>query len=88
MVEETDSYKNILVNNYTPQWYAYLGNGVADEAILNSGESRWYNYYIEGLAWLLKHMDIDGIYLDDVSYDRRILKRMRKLWKQLSRVLA
>lgn len=72
-----------LVNNYTPQWYAYLGNGVADEAILNSGESRWYNYYIEGLAWLLKHMDIDGIYLDDVSYDRRILKRMRKVMEAI-----
>lgn len=68
-----------LVDNYTPQWYAYLGNGVADEAIMNSGENRWYNYYIEGLAWLMKEMDIDGIYLDDVSFDRRILKRMRKV---------
>lgn len=68
-----------LVDNYTPQWYAYLGDGVADEAIMNSGESRWYNYYIEGLDWLMKEMDIDGIYLDDVSFDRRILKRMRKV---------
>ncbi len=72
-----------LVNNYTPQWYAYLGNGTSDEAILNSGESRWYNYYVEGLAWLLKNMDIDGLYLDDVSYDRRILKRMRKVMEAI-----
>lgn len=72
-----------LVTNYTPQWYAYLGNGTSDEAILNSGESRWYNYYIEGLAWLLKNMDIDGLYLDDVSYDRRILKRMRKVMEAI-----
>jgi len=68
-----------LVNNYTPQWYTHLGNGEVDAAILNSGESRWYNYYIEGLSWLVKNMDIDGLYLDDVSFDRRILKRMRKV---------
>jgi hypothetical protein len=72
-----------LVSNYTPMWYAYLGNGEADEATLNSGESRWYNYYIEGLAWLIKNMDIDGLYLDDVSYDRRILKRVRKVMEMI-----
>lgn len=38
----------------------------------------WYNYYIEGLSWLIENTDIDGLYLDDVSYDRHILKRMRK----------
>ncbi len=68
-----------LVTNYTPQWYTHIGNGDVDAAILNGGESRWYNYYIEGLAWLIKNMDIDGLYLDDVSYDRHILKRMRKV---------
>ena len=46
-----------LVNNYTPQWYTHLGNGEVDAAILNSGESRWYNYYIEGLSWLVKNME-------------------------------
>jgi hypothetical protein len=68
-----------LVSNYTPQWYTHLGDGVVDAAILNGGESRWYNYYVEGLAWLIQNMDIDGIYLDDVSYDRHILKRMRRV---------
>jgi hypothetical protein len=68
-----------LVDNYTPQWYTHLGNGEVDAAILNGGESRWYNYYVEGLAWLVKNMNIDGIYLDDVSYDRHILKRMRRV---------
>ena len=47
--------------------------------IANSGESRWYNYYVESLGWLLKNVGIDGLYLDDVSYDRRILKRMRRV---------
>ena len=68
-----------LVSDYTPQWYTHLGDGTVDAAILNSGESRWYNYYIEGLDWLMKNMDIDGLYLDDVSFDRRTLKRIRKV---------
>ncbi|MEI8374145.1 MAG: glycoside hydrolase domain-containing protein [Planctomycetota bacterium] len=68
-----------LAANYTPQWFQPYPDGTADAAILNSGESRWYNYYIEGLAWLAQNVHIDGLYLDDVSYDRRILKRMRKV---------
>ncbi|MBJ6368598.1 glycoside hydrolase domain-containing protein [Snuella sedimenti] len=68
-----------LVGGYRPQWYSPLENGI-DASIVNApGDSRWYNYYLEGLAWLVKKNDIDGLYLDDVSYDRRILKRMRKI---------
>lgn len=73
-----------LVNDYTPQWYAHFDKPmsigiVADAALLTSeSDSRWYNYYVEGLAWMVKHLDIDGIYMDDVSFDRRILKRMRR----------
>jgi hypothetical protein len=44
-----------------------------------SGESRWYNYYVEGLQWLVKNTDIDGLYLDDVAFDRNLLKRMRRV---------
>lgn len=72
-----------LVDNYRYQWYTHLGDGIVDAAILNSGESRWYNYYLEGLAWLLKEIDIDGLYLDDFSYDRRILKRVRKILEEI-----
>lgn len=69
-----------LVDDYRWQWYSPLENGGIDASIVNApGDSRWYNYYLEGLAWLVKHIDIDGLYLDDVSYDRRILKRMRKI---------
>ncbi len=72
-----------LVDHYKYQWYTHIGDGIVDAAILNSGESRWYNYYLEGLAWLLKEIDIDGLYLDDFSYDRRILKRMRKIMESI-----
>ena len=77
-----------LVTGYTPQWYQHFDHTddtgiVADAAILTSeSNSRWYNYYVEGLRWMVENMDIDGIYLDDVSYDRRILNVCAAPWKR------
>ncbi|MBN2175880.1 MAG: hypothetical protein JW731_17250, partial [Bacteroidales bacterium] len=72
-----------FVNDYTRAWYHPFGDGFVDAAILTApGDSRWYNYYVEGLSWLAKNIGIDGLYLDDVTYDRRILKRMRKVMVQ------
>ena len=69
-----------LVSGYRPQWYQHFPDKSADASVVNApGDSRWYNYYIEGLAWLVKNVDIDGLYLDDVSYDRRTVKRIRKV---------
>jgi hypothetical protein len=63
-----------------PQWYQHFIDKSPDASIVNApGDSRWYNYYIEGLDWLVRHVDIDGLYLDDVAYDRRIVKRIRKV---------
>lgn len=73
-----------LISGYTPQWYHHFEDinqfGIqADAALLTAeSDSRWYNYYVEGLAWMVKNLDIDGIYMDDVSFDRRILKRIRR----------
>lgn len=73
-----------MVTDYTPQWYQHFDHtddtGItADASVLTAeSNSRWYNYYVEGLRWMVQNMDIDGIYLDDVSFDRRILKRMRR----------
>ncbi len=73
-----------FVTGYRPQWYQHFSDKSADASIVNApGDSRWYNYYIEGLRWLVKHVDIDGLYLDDVSYDRRILKRMRRVMEEV-----
>lgn len=69
-----------LVDNYDVQWFNKInGYEECDAAIITSGQSRWYNYYIEGLQWLVKNTDIDGVYLDDVSFDRKMLARMRKV---------
>ena len=68
-----------LVNNYSLAWHQPLGGGRIDAAIGTVGLSRWHNYYVEGLSWLIKHVGIDGIYLDGIGYDREIMKRVRKV---------
>jgi hypothetical protein len=69
-----------FITDYRPQWYQHFPDKSPDASVVNApGDSRWYNYYIEGLAWLVKNVDIDGLYLDDVSYDRRTVKRIRKV---------
>ena len=68
-----------LGGDYTTAWYNVAEGGVVDAAILTSGASRWYNFYVEGINWLARNVPIDGLYLDDVAYDRTILKRVRKV---------
>jgi hypothetical protein len=69
-----------FISCYRPQWYQHFSDKSPDASVVNApGDSRWYNYYIEGLAWLVKNVDIDGLYLDDVTYDRRTVKRIRKV---------
>jgi len=69
--------------NYWPRWYHHFPDGRVCAAVANSGESRWYNYYVESLARALNNLGVDGLYLDDVTYDRRILKRMRRVMAEV-----
>ena len=71
-----------LAADYQPAWYHRFPDGDVCAAIVTSGESRWYNYYVEGLRWVLASAQVDGLYLDDVTYDRRVLKRMRKVMER------
>ena len=34
---------------------------------------------MEGLSWLVENVDIDGLYIDDVAFDRTTMKRVRKV---------
>ncbi|HOX59750.1 MAG TPA: DUF6067 family protein [Candidatus Paceibacterota bacterium] len=68
-----------LGSGYTTAWYTAVEGEEVDAAILTSGASRLYNFYVEGINWLARNAPIDGLYLDDVAYDRTILKRVRKV---------
>jgi hypothetical protein len=62
--------------DYIAAWYV---PEVKDAAIVNSGMSRWHNYYVEGMNWLVQNVGIDGIYLDDVAFDRITMKRIKRV---------
>jgi hypothetical protein len=65
-----------VVEDYIPGWVVPERR---DVALVTSGISRWHNHYVEGLAWLAKHVGIDGIYLDDVAFDRITMQRIRRV---------
>lgn len=65
-----------LGNDYIAAWFV---DHYKDAAIVNSGVSRWHNYYVEGLEWLVKNVGIDGLYIDDLAIDRTTMKRVRKV---------
>lgn len=66
-----------LVEDYWPAWYAEYDLGMTDAAWVTSPQSRWINYYLEGLRWMLENYQIDGVYMDDISFDGSVMKRMR-----------
>ncbi len=68
-----------LIDDYAPAWYTELSNCTADAALVLTSFSRWINYYLEGLRWMFENYGIDGIYMDDVSFDRPVMKRMRRI---------
>lgn len=65
-----------LGSDYIAGWYVPR---YEDAAVINSGVSRWHNYYLEGLNWLVDNIEIDGLYIDDVAFDRTVMKRVRKI---------
>ncbi|TKC08269.1 hypothetical protein FA048_14020 [Pedobacter polaris] len=66
-------------DDYIAAWFV---PEIKDAAIVNSGMSRWHNYYVEGMNWLTKNVGIDGIYLDDVAFDRITMKRVKRVLTQ------
>ncbi len=65
-----------LGDDYIAAWYV---PEIKDAAIINSGMNRWHNYYVEGMNWLVQNVGIDGIYLDDVAFDRVTMKRIKRV---------
>ena len=65
-----------LDSDYIAAWFV---PELKDAAIINSGMNRWHNYYVEGMNWLTQNVGIDGIYLDDVAFDRVTMKRIKRV---------
>lgn len=76
--------KEHLVWGYVPAWVTPTERGEIDSAIATQGLSRWHNYYVEGLHYLMKHTGVDGLYLDGIGYDREIMKRVRRVMKEIN----
>lgn len=48
-----------------------------DAAIKTRAISRWNNYYVEGLRQMQSDFDFEGIYLDEIAYDRVTMQRAK-----------
>lgn len=70
-----------LGQDYTQAW---AEPHVYDAALTVSGGSRWNNLYLEGLQWLVRNDKLDGLYIDDVSFDRKTMQRVRKILERNS----
>ncbi len=68
-----------LEEDYIAAWHA---EPTEDASVINGVLSRWHNYYVEGMDWLARKLEIDGVYLDDVGFGREVLQRA---WRVLHR---
>ncbi len=72
-----------LRERYIPAWYNKIDGGrfkgEIDLSVITTPDSRWNNFYISGLDWMTRKMDLDGVYIDDSALDRITLRRARKV---------
>jgi hypothetical protein len=47
--------------------------------VITTPDSRWNNFYLEGLDYLVKQVGIDGLYIDDTALDRKSMQRARRI---------
>ena len=53
--------------------------GKLDLAVITTPDSRWNNFYLEGLRYLVHSARIDGLYVDDTALDRVSMRRARRI---------
>ena len=75
--------KTNMKENYIPAWYNNINNGPfkgeVDLSVITTPDSRLNNFYIGGLDWMLRNLEIDGVYIDDSALDRVTVRRARRL---------
>lgn len=78
--------KKNLKERYIPAWLNPIVEGPfkgeLDLAVITTPDTRLNNFYIGGLDWMLAHLAIDGIYIDDSALDRVTVRRARTLIDQ------
>lgn len=71
-------------SHFIPAWYNAFREGKykgdMDISVITTPDSRWNNYYLEGLDWMVKNIGLDGVYIDDSALDRETLKRARRAY--------
>ncbi len=72
--------------HFVPAWYNAFNEGKykgdVDISVLTTPDSRWNNYYLAGLDWMVKNIGIDGVYIDDSALDRLTMQRSRRILDQ------
>ena len=79
----TNEHLGGATGGYRACWQNPLSDGGFDSALCNDGLSRWANYYVEGLRWLLRPpAAIDGIYYDGVAFGADTMRRVRRVMQE------
>lgn len=73
-------------SHFIPAWYTGFNEGKykgdMDLSVITTPDSRWNNYYLQGLDWMVKNINLNGIYIDDSALDRETLKRAKYILMQ------
>jgi hypothetical protein len=76
-------YSRNMRENYIPGWFTKIAQGVfkdeTDLSLITTPDSRLNNFYLAGLDWMVRNLDIDGVYIDDTALDRVAFQRARKI---------
>ncbi len=77
-----------LGGGYVPGWreaQPWNGEfGAFCAALMLKDPSRWNNYYVEGIRWLMRDTGIDGLYLDGIGFDRRTMQRVARAMRDVT----
>jgi hypothetical protein len=73
-----------LGTDFVPAWVDHIRRPGAewDLSVITTPDSRWNNFYLEGLQWLVEQADLDGVYIDDTALDAGSLRRARRILDQ------
>lgn len=67
-----------------PAWkHTFKGgkyDGTTDPTLATNPAGRICNFYVGSLAWMAEKAGIDGLYIDDVGFDRQIMRRVRRVF--------